>query len=77
MPSLLHYARLLAGRPKNPIPKRKRQIIEKAEKDIDRMEKYKTERSRDIERRTGVPSDLEKKKKEIAKKARKTLLSMK
>lgn len=67
------YARLLGI--KNPVPKRKRKILTKAEKEIDKLEKSKTARTRAVEQATGVASDIEKKKRRVARRARQTLMS--
>ena len=76
MPKLLEFARLLTIGPKNPIPKKKRKIIKKAEEEIDKLEKLKTARTRAIEKRqTGVESDIEKKKKRVARQARSVLMA--
>lgn len=66
------YARLLGI--KNPVPKRKRKILTKAEKEIDKLEKSKTARTRAVEQATGVASDVEKKKRRVARRARQTLM---
>jgi len=76
MPGILHYARLLTVGPKNPIPKKKRQLIENADREITRLEKTKTARTKAIESATGVASDVEKKKKAVARRARQSLLAM-
>jgi hypothetical protein len=73
MSKVLEYARLLTGS-KNPVPKRKRRILKNAEKEIDRLDKLKTARTRAVEEATGVPSDIEQKKKAVARRARKTLM---
>lgn len=75
MPKLLEYARLLTVGPKKTVPKRKRKILKQAEKELDKLDRMKTTRTKAIERaNTGVPSDIEKKKKEVARRARKTLM---
>lgn len=78
MPKFLEYARLLTIGPKKAVPKRKRQVLKKAEKEIDRLDRMKTARTKAVERaNTGVPSDIEKRKKEVARRARKTLMGKK
>jgi hypothetical protein len=73
MPNILEYARLLTMGAKSPVPKRKQRVLKKAEKELDRLESYKTERTRTIERATGMKSDIEKRKQEVARQARKKL----
>ncbi len=77
MAKLLHYARLLTTGAKNPIPKKKRKVIKQAEKDIDKLEKLETPRSKSIEESSGVASDITKAKRDRAKRARRQLMAMK
>lgn len=70
MSKILHYARLLVSGAKSPVPKRKRDILSSAEKEIDTLEGQKTERTKQIEKATGYPSDQERRKKEAARQAR-------
>lgn len=74
MSKMLEYARLLTIGPKNPVPKRKRKVLKKAEKELDRLDKQKTARTKAIEESTGVPSDIENKKRAVARRARQTLM---
>jgi hypothetical protein len=74
MAKILEYARLLTVGPKNPVPKRKRQTLKAAEMEIDRLEKTKTARTKAVEEATGVPSDVEKQKRAVARRARMTLM---
>lgn len=75
MPNVLQTARLLTIGAKNPVPRRKRKILKKAEKEIRSLEARKTARTRDVERQSGAPSDVTKKQREIAKSARRKLLT--
>ena len=68
--------KLLFSNAKSPIPTKKRKIFEEADKAIQKQESLKTERSRAIEQATGVQSDPEKAKREIARKARRTLMGL-
>ena len=74
MAKTLEYARLLTIGPKNPVPKRKRKALSEAEKEIDRLEKSKTARTKAVEEATGVPSDVEKQKRAVARRAKSTLM---
>lgn len=74
MAKLLEYARLLTIGAKSSVPKRKRKILKKAEKKIEKLESQKTARTKAIEQATGVASDIEKKKRAVAKRARATLM---
>lgn len=62
---------------RNPVPKRKRKILKQAVKDLDRLESLKTARSRAVEKATGVKSDMTKRQREVAKKARRRLTGKK
>jgi hypothetical protein len=73
MPNMLEIARLLTMGAKSPVPKRKRRILKDAVKELDRLESYKTARTKVIEKATGAKSDIEKRKKEVARQARKKL----
>ena len=73
MPKILEIARLLTMGAKSPVPKRKRRILKDAEKELDRLESYKTIRTKTIEKATGAKSDIEKRKQEVARQARKKL----
>lgn len=74
MAKLLHYARLLTMGAKSPVPKRKQKILKDAEKEIDRLESQKTERTKAIEKATGAKSDVAKRQREVARKARRSLM---
>jgi predicted nucleic acid-binding Zn-ribbon protein len=69
----IEYIRLKAGRV-NPIPKRKRKILKRAEKELDKLEKQKTARTQAVEKATGVESDITKRKRDVARKARRSLM---
>jgi hypothetical protein len=74
MAKILEYARLLTMGAKSPIPKRKRKILKEAEKRINKLESQKTARTRAIERATGAKSDISKQQKEVARRARRSLM---
>lgn len=73
--SVLEKLRLLTIGPKNPIPRRKQKVLSEADRELTRLEGQKTARTKAIEEATGVDSDLEKRKKAVARRARQTLLA--
>lgn len=68
--------RLLFSNAKSPIPARKRKIFQEADKELTRLDALKTARTKAVEEATGVPSDVEKAKKEVAYRARRTLMGI-
>ncbi len=74
MAGILRYARLLTARAKSSVPKRKRDILSGAEKEIEGLERQKTERTKAVERASGFKSPLSVQQREAAKKARRLLL---
>lgn len=70
MANILHYARMMMTGAKSPVPERKRKILSEAEKEIDTLEGQKTERTKQIEKATRFPSDITRKQRETARKAR-------
>jgi hypothetical protein len=72
--SFAEKTKLLFSNAKSPIPARKRKIFADADKAIQEQDALKTERSKAIEQATGVESDPERSKREIARKARRTLM---
>ncbi|MCK9492710.1 MAG: hypothetical protein M0Q24_11570 [Sulfurimonas sp.] len=75
MAKILEYARLLTVGPKNPVPKRKRKILKEADKELTRLESQKTARTKAVEEATGVPSDIERQKRAVARRAKSTLMA--
>ena len=74
--SFLEKTRLLFSNAKSPIPAKKRKIFAEADKELTRLEGLKTARTKAIEEATGVQSDVEKSKREVARRTRRTLMGL-
>jgi hypothetical protein len=74
MSKTLRYISMKLVGGKNAVPKRKRKILKQAEKELDKLESAKTARTKSVEESTGVESDITKRQREVARRARQSLM---